>query len=751
MKRKKILYYLFLLLVGFFGLNDVVNAVDTIGSGSSVTIDTDEEFNRVYLDDSLLGSDKGVHVFQKKLTNGELVYCSDGTRGDVGGGFGEQTWDYSKEADNSLALSYIFEHGYYNKGNSYSKTEYLTGDSKKDYLITSFAVWYYTIPGRVFEDFNLNNGTYGGIESEASQKTAKLIKDAGNSSLYSKPSLEVKLDNKKMSITNDGNYYISDVITLSGKEINGNVSTSVTGTSGAFVTSYADSTTGSNSFAPNSKVYIKVPVSSFSKNTSITLTATASGKTGSVHIWEYAGENNGVQSIATYHPTITSVKSEVTVTASKGSVTISKQDVTNGSEVPGAHLVLKNSKGVVVAEWTSNKTAKVLTLDPGVYILEETIAPKGYIKSTEKVTFELKNDGKVYIDGKIVDKVVMTNKPIKVVISKTDITGKNELEGASLRVTNKNGEVVTSTDGKKLEWVSGKGSISFSLPSGTYILEETIAPKGYIMSTEKITFVVDGNGKVKVDNTLVDKVIMKNEPIMVSISKTDITGKKEIPGATLRILDEAGNVVTDMDNKKLEWISTSEPVKFHLPAGTYALEETIAPKGYIKSTEKITFIVGEDGKVKVDNALVNKVTMKNKPIKVMVSKTDLTGKKELKGAKLRIVDKSGNVVKDINGKKLEWTSTTEAKELHLAAGTYTLIEVSAPKGYELSDKSIEFTIKEDGSLYIDNKLVENNKIIFKNTPEPVSVETGDSIVYIAVILGAVAIGITIFLIYKRKE
>lgn len=102
----------------------------------------------------------------------------------------------------------------------------------------------------------------------------------------------------------------------------------------------------------------------------------------------------------------------VTIDEVKTTVNISKQDATTGDELPGAELVLKDSNGKVVAEWTStNEPHKVSNLTPGKYTLTETIAPKGYQKSTETVTFTVKADGTV--DGN----VVMMNKPEDVIVN----------------------------------------------------------------------------------------------------------------------------------------------------------------------------------------------------------------------------------------------------------------------------------------------------------------------------------------------
>ena len=94
-------------------------------------------------------------------------------------------------------------------------------------------------------------------------------------------------------------------------------------------------------------------------------------------------------------------------------------------------------------------------------------------------------------------------------------------------------------------------------------MSETIAPEGFELSTETITFEVKKDGKV-------ETVVMYNVPekeIVVSISKKDITTKEELPGATL--------VVRDSKGKELyKWVSGEEPYIIKgIKEGKYTLEE----------------------------------------------------------------------------------------------------------------------------------------------------------------------------------
>ncbi|MCB6416730.1 hypothetical protein LI221_17030, partial [Faecalimonas umbilicata] len=110
----------------------------------------------------------------------------------------------------------------------------------------------------------------------------------------------------------------------------------------------------------------------------------------------------------------------------------------------------------------------------------------------------------------------------------------------------------------------------------TYTLVETKPADGYV-TAESIDFTIENTADIQ-------KVEMLDDVTKVEISKTDITGKKELPGATLTILDSDGNVVEI-------WVSTNEPHYIEkLPIGTYTLREEQAPDGYLVA-EDITFEV----------------------------------------------------------------------------------------------------------------------------------------------------------------
>ena len=131
--------------------------------------------------------------------------------------------------------------------------------------------------------------------------------------------------------------------------------------------------------------------------------------------------------------------------------------------------------------------------------------------------------------------------------------------------------------------------------SGQYIIRELRAPTGYFLNDEPMEFTFTYTGaKVQVLES-----VCKNEGTSVFISKRQLTGDEELPGATLTIQDENGAVVR-------QWVSGDKPVEIRgLELNkVYMLVETVAPNGFAKA-ESIRFKLvqrqDEDGNLLPEN------------------------------------------------------------------------------------------------------------------------------------------------------
>lgn len=296
---------------------------------------------------------------------------------------------------------------------------------------------------------------------------------------------------------------------------------------------------------------------------------------------------------------------------SKKTVVISKEDI-NGNEIAGATLTITGREtgstvDITPIKWTSEKgKTHTVTLRPGAYVLHEEAAPEGYEIATD-ISFTVGIDGTIVVDETNVDQITMTDTYSEhdVVISKEDING-NEIAGATLTISGR--ETGASSDIEKIQWVSEAGKTkTVKLKPGSYTLHENAAPNGYKIASD-INFTVDVNGVVKVNNQVVDEVVMVDarSEHNVTISKEDINGK-EIAGATLTINGREDGVTSDI--AEIKWTSVADSAKtVSLNPGTYTLHEEAAPNGY-KIASDISFNVSEDGTVTVNNKEVNEVTM----------------------------------------------------------------------------------------------------------------------------------------------
>ena len=280
-------------------------------------------------------------------------------------------------------------------------------------------------------------------------------------------------------------------------------------------------------------------------------------------------------------------------------VQISKQDITTKEELPGATLVIKNSKGEVVNTWVSTTEPKYIEgLEAGKYTLCETQAPNGYVLAKECVDFTVKADGSITKVVMYNTKEVKPEQPEKVVtkvqISKQDITTKEELPGATLVIKNSKGEVVNT-------WVSTtEPKYIEGLEAGKYTLCETQAPNGYVLAKECVDFTVKADGsitKVVMYNTKEQKEEVKKS-YKTKVFKLDRDTKAAVAGATL--------VIKNANGEELHrFVSNDTATEFELQPGTYTLNEVSAPDGYLLSDEVVTFTVSEDETVVTEVIMYN--------------------------------------------------------------------------------------------------------------------------------------------------
>ena len=419
-------------------------------------------------------------------------------------------------------------------------------------------------------------------------------------------------------------------------------------------------------------------------------------------------------------------------------VSFTKTDVTGEKEVEGATITVKEKEtDKIVDEWISGKEDhKIKGLEERkTYILSEIVTPEDYVKATD-IEFTVTEE-------KVNQEVNMKDKQVKV--SKTTAGG-DEVVGASMQIRDEFGNIID-------EWISdGKEHYATGLVEGKkYILHEDLAPAGLNLAND-IEFEVPyakENQKVEMIDTIneVSKVdekgnLLKGAEMTVTSNKTkniidkwisgqhifDVTDEmksqlKEIGKAEGMYVDNEDSTVqysiaknkgkddytvmfvkdgiTTYTNIDLDGNETRHMIQGLEAGEEYVLKETKTPNGY--ATFKTQTFTAEEGK---DTSL----SMVDEDTKGEVSKQDITTKKELEGAKLKVTDKDGKVID-------EWTSGKQPHMIkNLTAGeTYTLTEVIAPKNYKIAE-SLRFTVKDTGKI---------QRVIMYDRPVNNYVETGD--------------------------
>ena len=374
----------------------------------------------------------------------------------------------------------------------------------------------------------------------------------------------------------------------------------------------------------------------------------------------------------------------ITNTKILGKISILKVDSTDADiKLPGAVFEIKDSQGTVVDTITTgeNGVGTSKELPYGSYTVTEVSAPPGYELSGESKDVTINSNGQTieltFENTKILGKINI----LKVDSADEDI----KLIGAVFEIKDSEGTVVDTITTDE----NGVGT-SKELPYGSYTVTEVTAPSGYELSEESKNVTIDSNGETI-------ELTFENTKLLGSISIEKVDSKDselKLEGAEFKVInsdgEEVGNIVTGEDGKGSLG---------NLPYGEYTLIETKAPDGYKLSIDLIVIEVNSE--TEIYKTITNtKILGKINILKVDSDDEDV----KLSGAVFEVKDSQGTVVDTITtGENGVGTS----KELPY--GSYTVAEVSAPEGYELSEESKNVTIDSNGQTI--GLTFENTKIL----------------------------------------
>ena len=447
-----------------------------------------------------------------------------------------------------------------------------------------------------------------------------------------------------------------------------------------------------------------------------------------------------------------------------------KVDITSEAELSGATLSVIDENGNIVETWTSEagKAHMVKRLTVGkTYTLREEFAPYGYLQASD-VSFTVEDTAevqKVVMKDEVPTGTIILNKDGEFVQDISLIKGhwydlifnffRKDLSGVTFEVYAK--EDIVSPDGlntihyKKDELVEtittdekGYAHVE-NLPLGKYYVKETKTLEGFVLpedAFEADLSYVDQYTKVVYAGM---DITNERQKVEISVVKKDANTDEALEGAVFGLyakedIRNADGEVAVKADERIECAVTGKNGKAtfvsDIPLGQYYVKEIEAPTGYVKDDKVFDIDASyKDDKTKV---LKFEAEFKNDVTKLLVSKTDITGEKELLGAKLTILDKDGNVYDT-------WVSTDEAHYIEkIPVGEYTLREEAAPKGYKIANE-IKFTVEETKEI---------QKVVMVDEPDEKLTQTGDN--FPAVPMAACGIvlaliGVAAFFGTKRKE
>jgi LPXTG-motif cell wall-anchored protein len=432
-------------------------------------------------------------------------------------------------------------------------------------------------------------------------------------------------------------------------------------------------------------------------------------------------------------------------------IRVLKSDKSNSNKyVNGAKYGIYNDKGKLLEELITD-TVQVgdITYEGfaisndtypfGNYYLQEIEAPAGYLIDDTKYEFIVNADnldkyqgsGPSYKYNHITIKT--SDNPTSAYVTKTDITGSEELSGAKL-VLKKGDEVIdtwtSSTEPHKI----------YGLVFGTeYTLSETISPDGY-STTESITFTYSEDGQI---------VQMKDDTTKYQFVKKDNKGNI-LSGAKLQLSDE------DTKDVVAEWTTSDTPYTVSkLTVGkTYRLKELSAPSPRYKLADDITFTVK-------DTSEIQTITMTDEIYygSVTIQKQDDEGN-NLGGAEFELYKSDGtklSTTKNDDGKysvSSDGTVTSMPTDDNgkllidtIELGDYYLTESKAPNGKLPYTGKIEFTISSDSEVSLNQSFtVKDDNVVMLDTGG-----NGYSIPFIIGIVLLLLSSSIIFIYYRRKK
>ncbi|WP_192917676.1 SpaA isopeptide-forming pilin-related protein [Companilactobacillus mishanensis] len=289
-----------------------------------------------------------------------------------------------------------------------------------------------------------------------------------------------------------------------------------------------------------------------------------------------------------------------------------------------------------------------------------------------------------------------------VILTKTDAQNEDAaVVGATYDLLDATGNVIQT--GLKTD-TNGQITVP-GLPAGNYSFAETSAPEGYVANSEPVEFTINPGETTALSVTTSDQEQAEEDNTgFLHFTKQDSSSKAVLQGAVYSLFDSNNKLVKD----NLTTDDKGVFVALNLEPGNYTLVETGAPKGYEVDPTPIPVVITAGGKADI----VGKDTLAPaKPGSITLTKVDSSNDATLAGAVYTLKDSEGKIVKD----DLTTDANGQITIPDLVAGTYTLIEKTAPEGYDLDTTPITVIVTAGKDTAVSAKDVAK---VVEPEPEP---------------------------------
>lgn len=354
--------------------------------------------------------------------------------------------------------------------------------------------------------------------------------------------------------------------------------------------------------------------------------------------------------------------------------TLIKRDRITNAALPGARYGLCRN-GCTVQTSVSNAAGQMTfcCVPPGHYQLKELQAPAGYRRECGCETVCVDACGNATVNGVPADGYTIYDAPLtRLLFMKRDAETGQPLSGATFRLS----------DGRTA--VSNNGLVDFGqLAPGTYTMQETVTPSGYLNNPHVYQVTVSNTGVIQIDGSDVGAFSVRNTRYPAFLfTKYDTATGQRLSGATFRL--STGQTVTSDSGGMADF--------GRLAPGTYTMAETQAPSGYQPNPHLYTIVVSPAGAVTVDGVDASQFSVMNTRVQAAFAFTKYgDASAPLAGAEFTLSSGIATISNEQGAVNFG----------NLPAGTYRMRETVVPSGYAPNSHEYAVTVAADGSVTVD--------------------------------------------------